>query len=445
MGANFKQDKLYNGLPCIWNMEKANYLIFSPYCLKIARVSQEIIHLDDTRKKLAQLGFFGIPAKPSKSNKIVKIGLILTTDCNLRCKYCFVVPQAKVKFMKPEYAIRIIKEKITPETEEIYLTFFGGEPTLNMETLKAAVEYVENIGVKAHFLINTNGTVSDDDLEYLIEKNFIFIVSSDGVPKINDKQRPMLNGGRVSKEIERTIKRLVEGDALFKVRATITGESIFYLEESIDYWDYLGVKFVHFEPVASSNKEIKYPPPDIYVERVISALDKAERVKMWIISSPYMNLLTPSNYFCTTVAGADELYSPNGFISLCYRIQEYDHPFQDFIVGRYDPDTDSFNQYSDRINLLREINVSAKSQCDNCSAKYICGGGCPLRNKIETGSYIGIDSWMCYIKKALVHDAIIRIDRALDKKQVPVIFGESIFENLSRKKFIKKEEVKENV
>lgn len=435
---DFKQDKLYNGLPCVWDKERANYLVFSPYCLKIAHISQEIIHLDDTRKKLAQLGFFGVPAKPSKSDKIVKIGLILTTGCNLRCKYCFVVPQASVRYMKPEYAIRIIKEKITPETEEIYITFFGGEPTLNMETLKAAVEYVENIGVNAHFLINTNGTVSDDDLDYLIEKNFIFIVSSDGVPEINDKQRPMLTGEKVSKEIERTIKRLVEADALFKVRATVTGESIFYLKESIDYWDSLGVKFVHFEPVASSNKEIKYPSPEIYVEQVVAALDEAEKVGMWIISSPYMNLLTPSTYFCTTVSGEDELFTPDGSISLCYRVQEYDHPFQDFIVGKYDADTDSFNRYLDRINLLRKIDVSAKSQCDNCAAKYICGGGCPLRNKIETGSYMGIDNWMCYIKKALVHDAIIRIDRALDKGQVPVIFGESIFENLFKKKFFKK-------
>ena len=340
--------------------------------------------------------------------------------------------------MTPEYAIRIIKEKITPEVEEIYLTFFGGEPTLNMETLKASVEYVQNIGVKANFIINTNGTLSNHDLDYLIEENFTFVVSSDGVPKINDKQRPMLSGVKSSEEIEQTIRRLVETNALFKVRATVTGKSILYLKESIGYWDSLGVKFAHFEPVASSNKEIKYPSQEIYVEQVVGALDEAEKVEMWIISSPFMNLLTPSTYFCTTVAGEDELYTPDGSISLCYRVQEYDHPFKDFIIGKYDVNMDSFNKYSDRINLLKKIDVSTKSNCNNCAAKYICSGGCPLRNKVETGSYMGIDGWMCYIKKALVHDAIIRIDRALDKGQVPIIFGESIFENLSRKRFIKK-------
>lgn len=445
MQENFATDFLYFGLPCIWDETKKKYLLFSPYCLKIAHVDSDIINLDNTRKKLAQLEFFGFPAKPSKSNKTVKIGLILTTDCNLRCKYCFVVPQARVRYIKPEYAISIIKEKITPEVEEIYLTFFGGEPTLNMETLKTTVDYVENIGFKAHFLINTNGTLSNHGLDYLIEKNFTFVVSSDGVPRINDEQRPMLKGGKVSEEIERTIKRLVEANALFKVRATLTDKSIFYLKESIGYWDSLGVKFAHFEPVATSNKEIEYPSPKIYVEQVMGALDEAEKVEIWVISSPYMNLLTPSTYFCTTAAGEDELYTPDGSISLCYRVQEYDHPFQDFIVGKYDAETDSFSRYSDRIDLLKEIDVSAKSHCDNCAAKYICGGGCPLRNKIEAGSYMGIDRWMCYVKKALVHDAIIRIDRALDKGQVPVIFGESIFENLSRKKFIKKRGGEKNV
>jgi len=443
---NTEKDFLYFGLPCVWDDVKGKYLVFSPYSLKIAIINPESIDLNDIRKKLNNIGFFGTPARPSISKKILKMGLILTTDCNLRCKYCFVVPEAKVKSMSPEYAIRILKEKITPETEEIYLTFFGGEPTLNMDTLRKAVKHIEHIGIKTHFLINTNGMVSDYELNYLVGKNFVFVVSSDGVPKINDENRPMLKEGKSSKEIERTIKRLVKAGALFKVRATITGKSIFYLKESIDYWASLGVKFVHFEPVSLPNPKmgVKYPVPGVYIEQVVDAINKAERLGSWIISSPYMNLLTPSAYFCTSVAGENELYTPDGSISLCYRVQEHNHPFQEFIVGRYNKETDSFIRYSDRIDFLKRIDVSTKSYCDNCAAKYICGGGCPLRNKVKRGDHMRVDSWMCQVKKALVHDAIIRIDRALSEKRVPAIFGESIFENFLRSySYKKKEEVRD--
>jgi hypothetical protein len=52
---------------------------------------------------------------------------------------------------------------------------------------------------------------------------------------------------------------------------------------------------------------------------------------------------------------------------------------------------------------------------------------------------LGIDSWSCYVKKALVHDAIIRIDVGIERDQIPVVFGESVFESLVAKSFTKYE------
>lgn len=170
-------DFLWYGLPCVWNADK--YIVFSPYALKIARILPDALGLPETKQRLEQGGFFGQPARPPDSTSTVRFGLILTTGCNLRCKYCYVVPEAKPRMMSPECALRIIREKVKLDTEKISLSFFGGEATLNMPALKAAVEYVKGLGIPYQFLINTNGTAPDEDLDYLISNNFIFIVSSD--------------------------------------------------------------------------------------------------------------------------------------------------------------------------------------------------------------------------------------------------------------------------
>jgi len=309
-----------------------------------------------------------------------------------------------------------------------------------MPTLRAAVEYVKRLGIPYQFLINTNGTAPDEDLDYLISNNFIFIVSSDGPTAVTDFQRPMVNKSGVSNSVERTIKRLVTSGSLFQVRGTVTAKSVSYLSEGIKYWGDCGVRFVHIEPIGSSKNsklfELACPDPNDYVSTITAALDEAETRSMWIISSPYMNLLTPSTYFCTLVAGEKEMYTPDGAISACYKVQEKDHFVADFIVGEYDASTDKFIRNDGRANHLKQLEVRSDGPCATCHARYICAGGCPFRNLVETGNMLGVDPWSCFVKKALVHDAILRIARGLEEGRVPVVFGQSVFEHLVAESYI---------
>jgi len=241
----------------------------------------------------------------------------------------------------------------------------------------------------------------------------------------------MRGNGFSSRYIEKTILRLVQRDSIFQVRATVTNSNVQMLSDGISYWASLGVKFVHFEPVSlSEGLSRKQMHAEKYIDNIMLALDRAEELGVWIISSPFMNLLTPSNYFCTTVGGEKELYAPDGAISVCYQVQSHEHPTQDFLIGKYDKVSDRFIHYEERKDILRKIQVTGYNVCDDCFAKYMCAGGCPLRNKRETGSLQRIDEWICTVKKHLVHDAILRIEKGISKKQVPVIFGESIFESL---------------
>lgn len=429
-------DCLYDGLPCVW--DGSRHVIFSPYALKVARVKPGMLDLERTRRYLEAEGFFGSPLEPCPSPTTADIGLILTTECNLRCRYCYVTRKTGLRTMTPEFAIRVIRGKVIPGVQKISVLFFGGEPTLNMPAIKSVVEYIKRLGLEYRFIINTNGTACDRDLDFMISNGFIFSVSSDGPPETTDLMRPALDRRGSGRRVERTIRRVIDSRLLLQVRATITKENVTSLPDGIDYWSDLGVEFAHVEPASrsyGSEADTLRPDPMEYISSVQQAVDEAQRRGIWVISSPYMNLLTPSTYFCGTVAGERELYTPDGAISACYRVQDSNPSLSSFLIGRYQACNDTFSRDETRIGQLRSIIPRPQGPCATCHARYICAGGCPVSNQAETGCVLGVDAWACAVKKALVKDAVLRIARGSESGQVPAVLGQSIFEHLAAKAY----------
>jgi uncharacterized protein len=63
-----------------------------------------------------------------------------------------------------------------------YVSFYGGEPLLNMEVIKQTVDYVERLNVDREFVFSmtTNAILLDKYMDYLAEKDFSLLISLDG-------------------------------------------------------------------------------------------------------------------------------------------------------------------------------------------------------------------------------------------------------------------------
>ena len=102
------------------------------------------------------------------------IDISVTYDCNFRCKYCFEKQSSKCyakEYMSEDVAYRTIeyikylKEKLN---DEIGITFYGGEPLLNVPIIKLIVEKTKDF--VRYYDIITNGFLIDeyiDDLMYI--------------------------------------------------------------------------------------------------------------------------------------------------------------------------------------------------------------------------------------------------------------------------------------
>lgn len=107
--------------------------------------------------------------------------LILTRQCNLRCRYCFEEHSAAA--MTEETALRAIDLAAGDGTRECNLSFFGGEPLLRRELIETCVNYAKQQYPRTQFRFNitTNGLLLDESfLTFAREHDLRIAFSHDG-------------------------------------------------------------------------------------------------------------------------------------------------------------------------------------------------------------------------------------------------------------------------
>ena len=96
--------------------------------------------------------------------------LILTTDCNYRCSYCY--QNRSNLYLNANIAKNAVDYFYPYFTDGCYLTFYGGEPLLAFDTIRAVVaqiELLEKINKKnIRFSITTNGSLLTDDIIHFL-------------------------------------------------------------------------------------------------------------------------------------------------------------------------------------------------------------------------------------------------------------------------------------
>lgn len=403
------------GLPAIFS--DSHWIVMSNDFRNIARIPLNEIDNQDTIDQLRKAGFVTVS---QKKNTELQITLILTSSCNLRCIYCFADCGIKNDSMSYITAQSIIKHAITiANGRRLSVSFFGGEPTLEFNLLKKIVAYVNdeskrNNLPKPYFGITSNGTFNETVLQYLTENLFQITISADGIPKIQDVQRPMKNGKSSSILVENTIRSLAQKDYYFKVRATVTNQSVTIMKESIKWLSKLGGKEIQFEPVSIAGRasddpmSVSKPSSEDFVKNLIVSIEEGTRLGVGVSHSSFMNLVNTPFSFCEGNLQNRFAVTCDGTITSCVEVQNKCHPAANiFHLGKIDP-------VSGQLTLDTAVRRNCSSHCDDsfesgsghkcsdCFASRICGGGCPVRNFHANGDVGVVDEYRCKITRELI-------------------------------------------
>ncbi|RDU23856.1 radical SAM/SPASM domain-containing protein [Anaerosacchariphilus polymeriproducens] len=146
--------------------------------------------------------------------------LELTGACNLRCKYCIYSSSEKGfrEFNSKNMSKEIIKKSIDylydHGEEEVFVTFYGGEPLIKFELMKYAIEYAKErlANRKLNFGFTTNLTLMNREIAaYLAQiPNLSIVCSIDGPEDIHDTSRVYVDGGGTYKDAMEGLRILKE-------------------------------------------------------------------------------------------------------------------------------------------------------------------------------------------------------------------------------------------
>lgn len=137
-------------------------------------------------------------------NKVEKLTLQVTQNCNLRCTYCSYSGMYNQRShsnnimsydMMKKSVDFLIKHSI--HSKKVDLGFYGGEPLLAFDKIKKLIIYIKQKYPykELTYSLTTNGTIfTDEIIQFLSENEFNVMVSIDGPKELHDKNRVFSNG-----------------------------------------------------------------------------------------------------------------------------------------------------------------------------------------------------------------------------------------------------------
>jgi uncharacterized protein len=136
--------------------------------------------------------FFAQPlarsARPAIAGHRVELQLLTTLKCNLKCSYCslgvgdVLGSQTQVAYSIDELAGFAASQLAG---KEVYVTFYGGEPTLNRPMMAEVMQRFPHW----RFQLQTNGTLIDDVPDWMLQRLSNVLVSIDGGEATTDGYR----------------------------------------------------------------------------------------------------------------------------------------------------------------------------------------------------------------------------------------------------------------
>jgi len=177
--------------------------------------------------------------------------LELTQQCNLRCQYCVFGGgfQGRRSHRPVRMSAAMVQEAVASALshgdalEEIALGFYGGEPLLAFDLLKAAVRQAcaNTLAPRVVFSLTTNCTLMDSErAKFLRDAGFNIVVSIDGPRSMHDRYRLFPNGRGSYSATLRGLESLLKAfdqDALERISLNMVIPSTAWLPYLEDFWE----------------------------------------------------------------------------------------------------------------------------------------------------------------------------------------------------------------
>lgn len=375
------------------------------------------------RAESARARWSGLASRPYEP---VCLTLYLDNRCNLACGYCYAAPAgpksagaAPTSLAAIRHAAELVAENCRRRGLPFTVVFHGGgEPTLDLRLLQAALAVVEEAANSQRLMtfryLATNGVMSETKAEWIATHFDLVGLSCDGPEDIQRRQRPLPGAGRSSSSsssvgsgrssssgrsgrsqssvgsgstryVERTAGILREMDAAFHVRVTLTPGTLTRQEEIVDsICRQLAPLEIHMEPVYTGGREqvgfaaAELSSPEELAETFVThflaaqARARAAGVPLRYSGSRPWDVHGP---FCQVFRDVLQIV-PGDVAAPCFKLNDAQQV--DGLGARIGQDSaDGFVIDQAAVEDLRARLLRQADECRSCFNQVHCARGCP--------------------------------------------------------------------
>lgn len=355
--------------------------------------------------------------KTSKiANNIRFLTLNITQICNLHCAYCaaggdgtFGDSVAKISIERTLPQIKFFLDRLPPGVS-FNVSFLGGEPLLYAEGLELIAKYIAETAPdrKVNYTIITNGTLlTDKNVDLLARMKATVTVSLDGPADINDRMRPTKNGSSSTAMIVKGLEKLLARKNEFShiMIHGVFDSANMEMAKAYEFYSQFAVDSYDFSFSVSDNNP---RATQAYMEQMtqVAAMayaqgGEAELRKIRGFEQHFQSLdqqRRTENY-----CGAGK-----SFLMIDARNQIYTCPWD-------------VNDKKEQVGQGTELNEKAleayqkpileQNKCENCWARFLCGGGCMFAHKHGSGSKNVKNTQFCERTRFMVALALIYYEK----------------------------------
>ncbi len=310
-------------------------------------------------------------------NTISILYLLVNSECNLRCKYCFVKHNFTGSCLTETQIISVLKLfKNQKSHKQKKIILYGGEPLLSKRKVKFILQNIRRIlGNKVSISIITNGLLIDKTYLHLFNKYNVSIgLSLDGLTKISNENRVDKNGEEIHSELIKKYKYLLESIPI-SISCTITNSNLKHLKKFVTQLD---SKITGFGFNLLINKKMAYS------QKIIPILLDIEQILLnkgitddRIYQRRILKLINKQIYLKDCGGYGNQLVvTPDGDIGPCHGFDWHHKIYFPYNI----------NQISSKLNLSKSYIWQVwnkrmpinNPKCINCIALTLCGGGCAV-------------------------------------------------------------------
>jgi uncharacterized protein len=340
----------------------------------------------------------------------MELTLFVDHQCNLRCDYCY----NGEKFSRPMelgMAKAAIDFAVRRANGELRVSFFGGEPLVRKDLVRAIVDHAEHAvpdRLPLSFTMNTNATLIDDDALDLMAtpRRFTVFVSVDGGPEVHDRHR-IFAGGRGSFDaVTAGLSRLAARAIPFQIVAVVGVDTAVRLGESARALFELGPRSILFSP------NFRDAWTDTSIEGLRSGLRDLGDYWMSLFRAGTAIAIDPLHTKILThirggipcpsrcqLGGEELAVSPSGKLYPCAQMIEEDRR-DELVVGDVSRGLDG-----DKLVVMQKAKDRVEVVCSPCEVRDRCQSHCGCRHVALSGRLGEITAVLCETERAFIQEA----------------------------------------